>query len=152
MIRVQSESFDPAAELLRFTAGAKGAGAVVSFVGLVRGRSADGKVDALELTHYPAFTEKSIGEIAELASARFSIEELAIVHRFGRLSAGEPIVFVAVAALHRRAAFEALDFLMDQLKTQAAFWKKEHGPDGSRWIEPTCEDRRDLERWTKEQR
>lgn len=147
MIRVQSEPFDPAAELARFIAEAKGAGAVVSFVGLVRGGSVDETVDALELTHYPAFTEKGIVEIAQLASARFQVQRLAIVHRFGRLPAGEPIVFVAAAATHRRAAFEAADFLMDKLKTQAAFWKKEHGPAGSRWVEPRIEDRQDVERW-----
>jgi molybdopterin synthase catalytic subunit len=150
MIRVQSEPFDPAAELARFAAEAKGAGAIVSFVGLVRGESSDERVDALELSHYPAFTEKGIGEIARLASARFPVDALAIVHRFGRLAAGEPIVFVAAAAAHRRAAFEAVDFLMDQLKSEAAFWKKEHGPDGSRWIEPTIGDRKDLERWAGE--
>ncbi|MGE5064428.1 MAG: molybdenum cofactor biosynthesis protein MoaE [Myxococcales bacterium] len=151
MIRVQSEPFDPAAELAQFIAEAKGAGAVVSFVGIVRGRRADETVDVLELTHYPAFTEKSMGEIAKLASARFPIQQLAIVHRFGQLSPCEPIVFVAAAAAHRRAAFEAVDFLMDQLKSEAAFWKKEHGPGGSRWIEPTIEDRQDLERWMEDQ-
>lgn len=151
MIRVQSEPFDPAAELAQFIAEAKGAGAVVSFVGIVRGRRADETVDVLELTHFPAFTEKSMGEIAKLASARFPIQQLAIVHRFGQLSLCEPIVFVAAAAAHRRAAFEAVDFLMDQLKSEAAFWKKEHGPGGSRWIEPTIEDRQDLERWMEDQ-
>ena len=150
MIRVQSEPFDPAAELARFIAEAKGAGAVVSFVGLVRGQGGGETVNALELTHYPAFTEKGIGDIAELASARFPVQRVAIVHRFGSLRAGEPIVFVAAAAAHRRAAFEAVDFLMDQLKSEAAFWKKEHGPGSSRWIEPTIEDRQDLERWAED--
>jgi molybdopterin synthase catalytic subunit len=147
MIRVQSEPFDPAAELARFTAEATGAGAVVSFVGLVRGQDGDETVNALELTHYPAFTEKGIGEIAQMATAKFPVQRVAIVHRFGSLRAGQPIVFVAAAAAHRRAAFEAVDFLMDQLKTEAAFWKKEHGPGGSRWIEATIQDRQDLERW-----
>jgi len=144
MIRVQPEPFDPAAELAAFIAGAKGAGAVASFTGLVRG---DDNVSGLELDHYPALTGKAVAAIGEAARARFGLAALAIVHRFGALAPGEPIVFVAAAAAHRRAAFRAVDYMMDRLKTEAPFWKREHGPDGPRWIEARGSDVEDRARW-----
>jgi molybdopterin synthase catalytic subunit len=145
MIRLQAEPLDPAAELAAFVARVPGAGAVVSFTGLVRSES--GAVSGLELDHYPALTEREIARIADEARARFDLADLAVVHRFGALAPGEAIVFVAAAAAHRRAAFEAVDFVMDRLKTDAPFWKREHGPDGPRWIEASEADVKDRARW-----
>ena len=92
------------------------------------------------------------GKIADRAKVRFSLDDLLILHRVGRIAPGEPVVFVATAARHRREAFEACDYLMDYLKSKAPFWKKEHGPDGARWVEPRPQDHADLDRWNKETR
>jgi len=151
MIRLQREPFAPGDELARFTgdnsdAGA-GAGAIVSFVGLVRGGGEAGAVGTLELDHHPRFTIKVMAEIEAAALARFAIRRCLIVHRYGVLSPGEPIVFVATAVTHRRAAFEAADYLMDRLKTEAPFWKRERGPGGERWIEARPSDHADRARW-----
>ena len=143
MIRLQAEPFEPGALLTAFCAGRSQTGAVVSFTGLTRG----GDVERLELEAYPGFTEAEIGRIAEAARTRFCLHDLVIVHRIGEIAPGEPIVFVATAAAHRREAFEAADHLMDYLKSRAPFWKKEHGPDGARWIEPTDRDLTDAARW-----
>lgn len=143
MIRVASDAFDPAAELAKFAAEARGAGAIVSFVGTVRG----GGTQALALSHYPGFTEAAVEQIAAEARARFEMTAVAIVHRVGSLEPGEPIVFAAAAAPHRRAAFDAVDYLMDRLKTDAPFWKREIGAEGERWIEPRPQDHRDRSRW-----
>ena len=143
MIRLQTEPFDPGALLTRFCAARTETGAVVTFTGLTRG----GQGDRLELEAYPGFTEAEIGRIAEAARARFGLHDLIIVHRIGEITPGEAIVFVATAAAHRREAFEAADHLMDYLKSRAPFWKKEHGPDGARWIEPTERDHADAARW-----
>jgi molybdopterin synthase catalytic subunit len=145
MIRIGAEPFEPAAELAAFTARVPGAGAIASFTGLVRGES--GRVYGLDLDHYPALTEGAVAAIGDEARARFGLDGLVIVHRHGALAPGEPIVFVAAAAAHRRAAFEAVDYMMDRLKTEAPFWKREHGPDGSRWIEARDADLRDRARW-----
>ena len=143
MIRLQTEPFEPGALLTGFCAGRSETGAVVSFTGLTRG----GDVDRLELEAYSGFTEAEISRIAEAARARFGLHDLMIVHRIGEIAPGEAIVFVATAAAHRREAFEAADHLMDYLKSRAPFWKKEHGPAGARWIEPTDQDREDAARW-----
>jgi molybdopterin synthase catalytic subunit len=145
MVRVQSEAFDPGALLSGFCRGREETGAVVSFTGIARGGAGAGT--RLELEAYPGFTDAEIERMAEAARARFSLHDLLIVHRIGEIAPGEAIVFVATAAAHRRAAFEAADHLMDYLKSRAPFWKKEHGPDGSRWIEPTDQDRSDAARW-----
>ncbi|CAA9514369.1 MAG: Molybdopterin synthase catalytic subunit MoaE [uncultured Sphingomonadaceae bacterium] len=147
MIRVQAEPFDPGVELAALAAEAAGAGGIASFVGLVRARSDDATVARLELIHYPGFTERTIAAIAEDARWRFPVRGVRIVHRHGPLAPGEPIVFVAAAAEHRRAAFDAVDYLMDRLKTEAPFWKREHGPVGERWIEARDADRADRARW-----
>jgi molybdopterin synthase catalytic subunit len=147
MIRVQPEPFDPAAELAAFIAGVAGAGAVASFVGLVRAESAGKEVSGLELEHYPALTERSVATIAEDARARCKLAGLAVIHRCGAMVPGQPIVFVAAAAAHRRAAFDAVDYMMDRLKIEAPFWKREHGPDGPRWIEARDSDHKDRARW-----
>ncbi|HEY3889387.1 MAG TPA: molybdenum cofactor biosynthesis protein MoaE [Caulobacteraceae bacterium] len=145
MVRLQTEAFDPGALLSGFCQGREETGAVVSFTGIARGGA--GAVTRLELEAYPGFTDAEIERIAEAARVRFSLQDLLIVHRIGKIAPGEAIVFVATAAAHRRAAFEAADQLMDYLKSRAPFWKKEHGPDGARWIEPTDQDRSDAARW-----
>ena len=145
MIRLTGEAFDPGALLTDFSRERRETGAVATFTGLARAEA--GRTSVLELEAYPGFTEARIGEIAETARARFELDDLCIVHRVGEIGPGEPIVFVATAARHRRAAFEACDYLMDYLKSRAPFWKKEHGPDGARWIEPRAEDHQDIARW-----
>jgi len=140
--------FDPGALLSEFCRGRTEVGAVATFTGLARAEAGDTTI--LELEAYPGFTEAEIGKIADQARTRFSLDDLMIRHRVGKIAPGEPIVFVATAARHRRAAFEACDFLMDYLKSRAPFWKKEHGPGGERWIEPRAEDHADAARWDKE--
>lgn len=150
MIAIQEGPFDPAAEQRRLAEACPEAGAIVSFTGLVRLRSDGAEVSSLELDHHPSFTENVVREIADEARARFPLLGVTIIHRYGRLLPGEPIVFAAAAAEHRRAAFEAVDYLMDRLKTEAPFWKREHGPDGSRWIEARPQDWTDRARWDRE--
>ncbi|HEV2362597.1 MAG TPA: molybdenum cofactor biosynthesis protein MoaE [Caulobacteraceae bacterium] len=145
MIRLTAEPFSLGAELERFAAGRSETGAVASFLGIARGDT--GQVIALELEAYPGFTEAQIERFADAAAARFALQDWAIVHRIGALAPGEPIVLVLTAAAHRRQAFEACDFLMDYLKSRAPFWKKEVGPSGARWVEPTARDMADAERW-----
>ncbi len=147
MIRVLETSFDPAAEIAAFNKRAGAAGAVVTFLGAVRASAGDTDVKALELEHFPGVTEKSITEIENEARSRWPVSDIDIVHRVGRLAPGEPIVLVCVAADHRREAFEAADFLMDYLKTEAMFWKKEIRSDGDAWIEPRAADYKDAARW-----
>lgn len=139
--------FQPERELADFAA--EGAGAVVSFTGLARPEREDGaKVAGLFLDHHPRLTEKSLHDIAASAE-RFGVAAVRIVHRCGAIAPCEAIVFVAAAARHRRAAFAAVDCLMDALKTDALFWKREDGVDGARWIEPTESDRADRARWSE---
>ena len=147
MIRVQAEPFDPYAELARFTAGAPSAGAVANFIGLVRGEG--NQVSALTLDHYPGFTDKEIARIEGEARARFKLIDALVIHRHGRMAPGEAIVLVAAAAAHRKPALEAVDFLMDYLKTDAPFWKREEGPGGARWVEPRADDRAARIAWEK---
>ncbi|MDO9586683.1 MAG: molybdenum cofactor biosynthesis protein MoaE [Brevundimonas sp.] len=147
-VRLATAPLSAAAELEAFLAGRTGDGAVVSFTGLARGVGKDGSiVETLTLDWYPGMTERSMREIAEDAAARFAVSDLVVVHRCGDIVPGETIVFVAAAAAHRRAAFAAADYLMDRLKTEAAFWKRETGPAGVRWIEPLDEDRAAAARW-----
>jgi molybdopterin synthase catalytic subunit len=145
MISLTDQGFDPGPLLSGFCRGRAETGAVASFTGLARAEGGETRV--LELEAYPGFTEAQIGAIAETAKMRFDLQDLMIVHRIGQIAPGEPIVFVATAAAHRRAAFEACDYLMDYLKSRAPFWKKEHGPDGARWIEPRAQDHEDIARW-----
>ena len=145
MIRLSEERFDPGALLSDFCQGRSEVGAVASFTGLARAEA--GATTILELEAYPGFTEAAIGKIAEQARERFGLADLLILHRVGKIAPGEPIVFVATAASHRREAFEACDYLMDYLKSRAPFWKKEHGPAGERWIEPHARDHADIARW-----
>jgi molybdopterin synthase catalytic subunit len=144
-VRLTFDPFDPGALLSEFTRGRTETGAVATFTGIARAEA--GATVALELEAYPGFTESEIGKIAIGAKARFGLDDFEIVHRVGKIAPGEPVVFVATAARHRRAAFEACDFLMDYLKSRAPFWKKEHGPDGARWVEPRDQDHVDIARW-----
>jgi molybdopterin synthase catalytic subunit len=145
MIRLTEDRFDPGSLLSDFCRDRSEVGAVASFTGVARAEA--GATTALELEAYPGFTEAEIGRFAEAACERFGLADLLILHRVGRIAPGEPIVFVATAAAHRREAFEACDYLMDYLKSRAPFWKKEHGPAGERWIEPHARDHADIARW-----
>ncbi|MFC0219939.1 molybdopterin synthase catalytic subunit [Pseudochelatococcus lubricantis] len=148
--RLSEQAIDPAAELARFATAAAEAGAVVSFTGVARARGAAGAaLDYLELDWYPGMTERSICDIGVDALGRFGIVAATIVHRCGIVPVRAPIVFVAAAAAHRREAFQAADYMMDRLKTEAVFWKREVGPDGARWIEPTDRDHDDRSRWSE---
>lgn len=145
MIRLSDTPIDPAALLRDFSAGRVETGAVVSFTGLMRAEH--GGAVQLELEAYPGFAEAQIKAFADKVAEQHSLDALLIVHRIGAMAPGEPIVFVATAAAHRRAAFEACDQLMDYLKSRAPFWKKSIGPDGARWVEPTAQDLSDADRW-----
>jgi molybdopterin synthase catalytic subunit len=144
-VRLEEQRLDPREELAALLDQAAGDGAVVSFVGIARPEG--GKVERLVLEHHPTLTERSLEEIAGAAAERFDVSHVRVVHRCGEIQAGEPIVFAGAASAHRRAAFEAADYLMDRLKTEAVFWKREEGPAGAGWIEPTEADDRDRERW-----
>lgn len=148
--RLAKERLDPTAEYEAFVSGLVDEGAIVTFVGLARPRSAGGEdVTGLFLDHHPLLTKQSLGEIADDAGHRFNLSAISVVHRCGEVAPGEAIVFVATAALHRRNAFEAAEYAMDRLKTEAVFWKREDAVDGSRWIEPTIDDQADRARWSE---
>jgi molybdopterin synthase catalytic subunit len=150
MIRVQTAPFDPQAEAAAFQKGRAEAGALATFVGLVRDSAHGGDVEALELEAYPGFTEKQIARIEAEACARFDVIDTLVIHRYGRMAPGDAIVLVAALSRHRREALQAVDYLMDRLKTEAPFWKKEVRPDGAEWIEPRGDDRAARARWEKE--
>ena len=145
-IHIQHEDFDVADEIEALTDAGPDAGAVASFIGLVRG---DGGLVALTLEHYPGMTEREIGRIADEAAARWRLTGATIIHRVGRLTVGERIVLVAAAAAHRRDAFEACQFLMDYLKTRAPFWKQEERDGGAAWVEARASDDDAAERWRR---
>lgn len=146
-IRIQTEPFDPGAETNVFLAEARGAGAAVTFTGLVRSDPAD-PITSLTLECYPELAIAQIGEIEAQAVARFGLMRTTIIHRYGTLVPGEPIVQVMTLAPHRRAAFEGAEFLMDYLKTDAPFWKKEAGPAGAHWVEHNPADETAKSRWS----
>ncbi|HSP57456.1 MAG TPA: molybdopterin synthase catalytic subunit MoaE [Halomonas sp.] len=147
MIRVQEAPFDSGVEQQAMLAGRTDIGAVVSFTGLVRDFNERPEVRALTLEHYPGMTESSLSDIVEQAESRWSLDGVCVIHRIGRLAPGDPIVLVVVASAHRRAAFEACEFIMDYLKTRAPFWKKEHASDGDYWVAERESDHRDAHRW-----
>ena len=142
-----ADPIDPIALLETFTRGTAGAGAIVSFTGVVRGGD---RVSELWLDHHPQLSEASIAVIDADMRRRFALDDLLIVHRIGGVGAGEPVVFVAAAAKHRRAAFEAVDQAMDRLKTDAILWKRETSEMGSRWIEALPQDHADRARWEEQ--
>ena len=148
MIRLEDATIDPGALLNAFNADRAATGAVVAFTGLTRGATDGAPVTRLEIDAYPRYTRKVMAELEAETRSRFIVQDVLVAHRWGRVEVGEAIVFIAVAAEHRRVAFEAADFLMDQLKTRAPFWKKETGPDGERWIEARPQDHDDAARWT----
>jgi molybdopterin synthase catalytic subunit len=146
--QLEEGKVDPERELGELLRQANGDGAIVSFVGVARADSkATGAVEQLVLNHHPTLTRRSLEEIAVAAAERFDVSHVRVVHRCGTISPGEAIVFAGASSRHRRAAFEAADYLMDRLKTEAVFWKREIGADGSGWIEPTEADYSDRERW-----
>ena len=146
-IRIQSEPFELKAETARLTEGSRDIGAVVTFTGLCRAE--DERLAALELEHYPGMAEAELERVAVLTAERFPLEGLTVIHRTGLIRPGEEIVAVIAASRHRKAAFEAADFLMDYLKTSAPFWKKEHLSDGSTgdWVAPKVSDDEAAVRW-----
>jgi molybdopterin synthase catalytic subunit len=149
-VRIQTADFDLSAEVASLRGQDWGVGAVASFVGTVRDRSSPGAADtvsAMELEHYPGMTERAIEAMIDQAIQRFDIRAARVVHRVGSLSVGDQIVLVVVASAHRGQAFAACEFLMDYLKTQAPFWKKETTAEGSRWVDARVADDAALARW-----
>ena len=146
MIRVQREPFDTGLEIAALTAGNTRIGGVASFVGLVRDL---GGLGAMTLEHYPGMTERQLERIEAEARRRWPLEAALIVHRYGRLEPGDPIVLTVTASAHRQAAFESCAFLMDWLKTEAPFWKREETRAGERWVAARSEDDLARERWRR---
>ena len=146
--RLEKDRLEPQRELGELLALASGDGAVVSFVGVARPESKSGApIEQLVLEHHPTLTRQSLEEIAVAAAERFDISHVRVVHRCGAIAAGEPIVFAGASSAHRRAAFECADYLMDRLKTEAIFWKREVSAAGSEWVEPSAADYSDSNRW-----
>ncbi|MEH2525599.1 MULTISPECIES: molybdenum cofactor biosynthesis protein MoaE [unclassified Bradyrhizobium] len=148
-IRIQQADFDAAQEIAALTKGRTDIGAVVSFSGICRGSENGEPIAALTLEHYPGMAEAEIGRHADEALSRWPLQGLTIVHRFGRIAPGENIVLVVTASPHRQAAFEAAEFLMDYLKTNAPFWKREESEKGPSWVEARDDDDAAAARWTK---
>lgn len=151
MLSVTDQPINTGALLKAFEAEAPNAGGIVTFSGLVRPEAAQGRVKSLFLQAYTPMTENGIRDAMDTAKTRWPLEACTIVHREGEMVPGDTIVFVATASKHRRAAFEAADFLMDYLKTKAVFWKKETTDIGETWIEPRPEDYDDADRWTEQE-
>ena len=148
-IRIQQADFDVAQEIAALSKGRTDIGAVVSFTGICRGTEGSEPIAALTLEHYPGMAEAEIKRRAYEATARWPLQGLTIIHRFGRIVPGENIVLVVTASSHRQAAFEAAEFLMDYLKTSAPFWKQEESARGKSWIEAQSHDDAAAARWTK---
>ncbi|WP_066260300.1 molybdopterin synthase catalytic subunit MoaE [Hydrogenophaga flava] len=146
-VSIQTEDFDLSAEVARLRADQKGVGAVCTFVGTVRDRNDGQSVSTLELEHYPGMTEKAIEQMIDEASQRFDILGARVIHRVGLLQPLDQIVLVAVTSAHRGESFQACEFLMDYLKTQAPFWKKEQTPEGARWVDARVSDDAALAKW-----
>ena len=144
---VQTADFDLAAEIATLRAGDAGIGAVASFIGTVRDRNDGNGVSAMELEHYPGMTESAIEAMIDSACERFDIIGARVIHRVGMLQPQDQIMMVAVTSAHRGAAFQACEFLMDYLKTQAPFWKKEQTPEGARWVDARSADDAAIARW-----
>ena len=147
LVNVQKEDFDLGAEVAQLRSACSEVGAITSFVGVVRDINESSSVMTMELEHYPGMTEKCISEIIVRASERWSIYGATVIHRIGLLKPKDQIVMVAVSAMHRQAAFLACEFIMDYLKTQAPFWKKEVTPEGARWVDARVTDDEALQRW-----
>jgi len=148
-IRIQQADFDVAQEIAALSKGRTDIGAVVSFSGICRGSEQGEPIAALTLEHYPGMAEAEISRHADEALSRWPLQGLTIIHRFGRIAPGENIVLVVTASSHRQAAFEAAEFLMDYLKTNAPFWKREESQKGTSWVEARDHDDAATARWTK---
>jgi molybdopterin synthase catalytic subunit len=146
-ILVQTEAFDLGAEVDAMSRDRTDIGAIASFVGLARDLNEGSGVSAMTLEHYPGMTEKALAALVEEANVRWTLLDVTVIHRIGRLLPGDPIVLVAVAGQHRGEAFAACQFIMDYLKTQAPFWKKEETPEGERWVESRASDDAAAARW-----
>lgn len=146
-VRIQTEDFNLADEIAELRAQDKRIGAVCSFVGTVRDRNDGSKVASMELEHYPGMTEKSIEAMIDEAFKRFDIFGARVIHRVGLLQPLDQVVMVAVTSAHRGESFDACEFLMDYLKTQAPFWKKEDTPEGVRWVDARVSDDQALAKW-----
>ncbi len=146
-IRVSPEDFDLSEELRAVQARSPSAGAVVSFVGVVRNKNDGAIVSSMTLEHYPGMTEKALSEIAERARGRWPLEDIVVIHRVGPLKVGDQIVLCLTTSAHRQAAFEACEFIMDWLKTEAPFWKKEETSEGARWVNARESDDKAKARW-----
>jgi molybdopterin synthase catalytic subunit len=148
-VRVQSQDFDLTAEVAALRANNPAVGAVVTFVGTVRDMNDGAKVAAMELEHYPGMTEQALAQIVTQAKARWPIADALVIHRVGPLLPQEQIVLVAVSSAHRGEAFAACEFIIDYLKTDAPFWKKEQTPEGARWVDARVADDAALNKWTQ---
>ncbi len=146
-VSIQTQDFDVSQELAALRAGDARVGAVCTFLGTVRERNDGSAVASMELEHYPGMTEKSITTMMEEAQKRFDIYAARVIHRVGLLHPEDQIVMVAVTSAHRGESFQACEFLMDYLKTQAPFWKKEVTPEGARWVDARVNDDQALARW-----
>jgi molybdopterin synthase catalytic subunit len=150
-VRVQREDFDSGAEIAAFRRADPGIGAIASFIGLVRDVNDGDAIAGMTLEHYPGMTEKALAGIVEQAKARWDIIDALVIHRVGELKPLDQIVMVAVTGAHRGAAFAACEFIMDYLKTQAPFWKKEQTAQGARWVEARSADDQAAARWGEPQ-
>ncbi len=148
VVRVQTADFDVSAELAALRAGDARVGALVTFVGTVRDMNEGALVAEMELEHYPGMTERAIETIVEQARARWPLFAALVIHRVGPLKPMEQIVLVACTAAHRGEAFAACEFIIDYLKTEAPFWKKEQTPDGARWVDARVSDDQALRKWS----
>ncbi len=146
-VRVQPQDFDVGAEIAALRAGRLDVGAVAVFVGTVRELNEGAGVSSMTLEHYPGMTERALEDICAQARERWNLLDLLVVHRIGDLAPGDQIVLVVVTSAHRGEAFAACEFVMDYLKTQAPFWKKERTPDGARWVEARDTDEQAAARW-----
>lgn len=146
-VTIQTADFDLSTEVAALRAGDPGVGAVAAFVGTVRDRNDGSGVSCMELEHYPGMTERSIEVMIDAALQRFDIRAARVIHRVGVLQPLDQIVLVVVTSMHRGQAFQACEFLMDYLKTQAPFWKKETTPEGARWVDARVSDDAALQRW-----
>ncbi len=149
MIRVQHEEFDVNAEIVRLRAANPRIGAIACFIGVVRDLNEGAAVASMTLEHYPGMTEKALGDIVSQARARWDLYDILVIHRVGELRPTDPIVLVIVTSAHRGSAFAACEFVMDYLKTEAPFWKKEATPSGARWVDARVSDETARERWEK---
>lgn len=146
-VRIQTADFDLSAEVAQLRAGQPAVGGIVTFVGTVRDMNEGASVAEMELEHYPGMTEQAIAAIIEQARARWPVFGALVIHRIGPLKPMEQIVLVAVTAAHRGEAFAACEFIIDYLKTEAPFWKKEQTPQGARWVDARVTDETALQKW-----